>query len=135
VLVPSGSNLKVYAGKNIDVQGIRGQVDAVSGLKLNVQDVHRIGNASAGRAMNLDCKTMLGDTVEFKAGGDLRFHVRDLTSAHIRVKDLGGFWEARIGEGAKSISLKCGGDVTLVTNQKVEPLPPNYVLGKIERPK
>jgi len=134
VLVPFGSNLKIYSGKDIDVQEIRGQVDAFSGLKLNVQDVYRVGNASAGRAMNLDCETMLGDKVEFQAGGDLRFHVRDLTSAHIRVKDLGGFWEARIGDGTKSVSLKCGGDVTLVTDQKVEPLPPNFILGKIERP-
>ena len=116
------------------MQGIRGQVDAFSVLKLNLQDVQRLGNASAGRAMNLDCETMLGDTVEFKAGGDLRFHVHDLTSAHIRVRDLGGFWEAKIGGGAKSVSLKCGGDVTLVTDQKVEPLPPNYILGKIKRP-
>jgi hypothetical protein len=134
VSVPSGSDLKVYAGRNIDVQGIRGRVDAFSGLKLSVQDVQRLGHASAGRAMNLDCEAVLGDKVEFKAGGDLRFHVRDLTSAHIRVKDLGGFWEAKIGDGAKSVSLKCGGDVTLVTDQKVEPLPPNYILGKIERP-
>jgi hypothetical protein len=133
VLVPFSSNLKVYAGKDIDVQGIRRQVDAFSGLKLNVEEVQCIGNASAGGTMNLDCETMLGDKVEFKAGGDLRFHVRDLTSAHIRVKDLGGFWEAKIGAGEKSVSLKCGGDVTLVTDEKVEPLPPNYVLGKIER--
>jgi hypothetical protein len=134
VMLPFGSNLKVYAGKDIDVQDIRGQVDAFSGLKLNVEEVQCIGNASAGGTMNLDCETMLGDKVEFKAGGDLRFHVRDLTSAHIRVKDLGGFWEAKIGAGEKSVSLKCGGDVTLVTDEKVEPLPPNYVLGKIERP-
>lgn len=134
VLVPSGSNLKVYAGKDIDVQGIRGQVDAFSGLKLNLQDVYRLGIASAGGRMNLDCETMLGNRVEFKAGGDLRFYIRDMTSAHFRVKDLGGFWEAKIGSGEKSVTLKCGGDVTLVTEEKVEPLPPNYILGKIEKP-
>lgn len=133
VWVPFGSDLKVYAGKDIDVQGIRGRVDAFSGLKLSLQEVQLLGNASAGRAMNLDCESVLGDTVEFKAGGDLRFHVHDLISAHIRVKDLGGFWEVKIGGGAKSVLLKCGGDVTLVTDQKVEPLPPNYILGKIER--
>jgi hypothetical protein len=134
VFVPFGSDLKVYAGKDIDVQSIRGRVDAFSGFKLSLQNVQRLGHASAGRSMNLDCEIMLGENVEFKAGGDLRFHIRDLTSVHIRVKDLGGFWEARIGDGAKSVSLKCGGDVTLVTDQKVEPLPPNYILGKIERP-
>lgn len=134
VRVPFGSSLKVYAGKDIEVQGIRGRVDAFAGYRLNLQDIDYLGNASAGGTMNLDCQTMLGDKVEFKAGGDLRFHIRDLTSASIRVKDLGGFWEAKIGSGEKSVSLKCGGEVTLVSDQKVEPLPPHYVLGKIEGP-
>ena len=84
--------------------------------------------------MNIDCQTMTGNNVTFGAGRDLRFHVVDLTSVHLRVKDIGGYWEARIGEGGKSIYLKSGGDVTFVTDQKVEPLPPNYILGKIERP-
>jgi hypothetical protein len=47
---------------------------------------------------------------------------------------LGGYWEAQIGEGEKSVYLKSGGDVTLVTDQTVEALPPNYILGKIEKP-
>jgi len=134
VLVPFESNLKIYAGKDIDVQGIRGQVDAYSGLKLNMQNVNCLGNASAGWTMSIDCETMLGDNVEIKSGSDLRFHVRDLTSAQIRVKDLGGYWEARLGAGEKSVYLKSGGDVTFVTDQKVEPLPPDYILGKIEKP-
>ena len=134
VLVPFESTVKVYAGKNVDVQGINGQVDAYAGLKLNLQDVYRLGNASAGATMNIDCQTMLGNKVEFKAGFDLRFYVHDLASAHIRIRDLGGYWEARIGDGEKSVYLKSGGDVTFVTDQPVEPLPPNYILGKIERP-
>ena len=134
VFVPSGSNLKVYAGNDIEVQDIQGQVDAYSGFKLSLQNVTSLGNASAGWTMNLDCQTMIGDKAEFKAGSDIRFHVRDLTSAYIRVKDIGGYWEARIGGGEKSVSFKCGGDVTLVTDQKIEPLPPNYILGKVERP-
>jgi len=134
VLVPFESNLKVYAGKDINIQNIRGQVDAYSGLHLNLQDVNRLGNASAGGAMNLDCQTMPGTNMEFKCGRDLRFHVHDLTSARIRVRDLGGYWEARIGGGEKSVYLKSGGDVTLVTDQTVEALPPNYILGKIEKP-
>jgi hypothetical protein len=134
VLVPFDSNLKVYAGKDIEVQGVRGQVDAYSGFELSLKDVYRLGHASAGGPMDIDCQTMKGDKVEFKAGGDLRFNVHDLTSAYIRVKDLGGYWEARIGAGEKSVTLKCGGDVTLVTDQQVEALPPNYILGKIERP-
>jgi hypothetical protein len=134
VLVPFASNLKVYAGKNIDVQAIRGQVDAYSGYKMSLQGVYRLGHASAGGSMDVDCQTFLGDRVEFNAGGDLRFLVRDLTSAHIRVRDIGGFWEARIGAGDKSVTLKSGGDVTIVTDQKVEPLPPDYILGKVEKP-
>jgi hypothetical protein len=134
VSVPFSSNIKVYAGKDIDVQNIRGVVDAYSGLKLNMQDVYCLGNASAGGSMNIDCQTMLVMEVTFGAGGDLHFHVADLTSARLRVKDIGGYWEARIGASEKSVYLKSGGDVTFVTDQKVVPLPPNYILGKIERP-
>lgn len=134
VLVPFESNIKVYAGNDIDVQGIKGQVDAYAGLNLSLQDVYRLGNASAGGAMNIDCQTMTGKDVTFGAGDDLRFHIADLTSARLRVKDIGGYWEARIGGGEKSVYLKSGGDVTFVTDQTVEPLPPNYILGKIEKP-
>jgi hypothetical protein len=134
VFVPFESNLKVYAGKDIDVHSIKGQVDAYSGLHLHLQGVDRLGNASAGGAMNLDCQTMLGTNVEFKCGRDLRFHVHDLSNARIRVRDLAGYWEGRIGGGEKSVYLKSGGDVTVVTNRTVEALPPNYILGKIEKP-
>lgn len=133
VLVPFPSNLKIYAGKDIHVEGVRGQVDAYSGAKLSLQGVYCLGNVSAGRMMNIDCQTMTGNDVTFGAGSDIRFHVANLTSARLRVKDIGGYWEARIGEGEKSVYLKSGGDVTFVTDEKVEPLPPNYILGKIEK--
>ena len=134
VFVPLASNLKVYAGMDIDVQGIRGQVDAYSGAKLNLQDVFSVGHASAGRSMNIVCEALIGNNLEFTAGGDLRFYIHDLTSARIRVKDLGGYWEGRIGAGEVSVYLKCGGDAILVTERNVEPLPPDYILGNIERP-
>ncbi len=134
VWVPFNSSLKVYSGKDCDVQAVRGQVDAYAGFNLSLQDVYCLSNASAGRAMSLDCQTMLADNAEFTAGRDLRFHILSLTSARIRVNDIGGYWEARIGDGEKSVYLKSGGDVTLVTDQKVEALPPNYVLGNIEKP-
>lgn len=134
VFVPRESHLKVYSGKDIDVREIRGRVDAYSAQNLKLQDVYQLGNVSAGSTMDIDCQTLFGEQVEFKAGSDLRFHVHELTSARIRVRDLGGYWEARIGNGEKTIYLKSGGDVTLVTDQPVEPLPPNYILGKIERP-
>jgi hypothetical protein len=134
VWVPFGSNLKIYAGKDIDVQSIEGLVDAYSGFALNLQAVQRAGHVSAGGPMSLDCKSIQGEDVEIKAGRDLRFFIHDLTSARLRVRDLGGYWEARIGAGEKSVYLKSRGDVILVTDQVVEPLPPNYILGKIEKP-
>src|SRR5688572_9013319 len=134
VRVPLESNLKVYAGKDIDVQSIQGQVDAYASLNLNVQDVYRLGNASAGGAMNIQCQTMSAKDVTFSAGNDLRFQIIDLVSTLLLVKDLGGYWEARIGAGESSVYLKSGGDVTFVTDQTVEPLLPNYILGKIEKP-
>jgi hypothetical protein len=126
--------LKVYAGRNIDVQGIDGQVDGYAGSDLKLRGVFALHRASAGGSMDLACQTMNADKVEFKCGRDLRFHVRDLTSAQVRVKDLGGYWEARIGSGERSIYHKCGGDVTLVTDQKVTPMPPDNVLGRVEQP-
>jgi len=134
VLVPFDSNVKVYAGRDINVLNIKGQVDAYAGFKLNLQDVHCLGNASAGWTMDIDCQTMAGSDVTFSTGSDLRFHIADLTSVRLRVKDLGGYWEARIGDGGKSVYLKSGGDVTFVTDQKVEPQPPDYILGRIEKP-
>ncbi len=134
VLVPISSTLKVYAGKDIEVQDIQGQVDAYAGLNLKLKNVQILGTVSAGRAMNIDCQTMTGTDVTYGAGSDLRFHVADLASVRLRVKDIGGYWEARIGDGEKSVYLKSGGDVTFVTDQKVEALPPNFVLGTIETP-
>lgn len=134
VLVPFESHLKVYAGKDIQVHDIQGQVDAFAGLNLELQDVYRLGNASAGGTMNIASQTMTGRDVTFGAGNDLLFYVADLTSARLRVKDIGGYWEARIGSGEKSVYLKAGGDVTIVTEQQVQALPPNYILGKIEKP-
>jgi hypothetical protein len=134
VLVPISSRLKVYAGKDIEVGDIQGQVDAYSGLNLKLRNVQVLGIVSAGRAMDIDCRTMAGMDVTYGAGSDLRFHVADLTSVRLRVKDIGGYWEARIGGGEKSVYLKAGGDVTFVTDQTVDALPPDFILGTIDRP-
>ena len=134
LLVPISSSLKVYAGKDIEVQDIQGQVDAYAGLNLKLQNVQIMGTVSAGRALDVDCQAMLGTDVTIGAGSDLRFHIADLTSVRLRVKDIGGYWEARIGNSEKSIYLKSGGDVTFVTDQKVEALPPDFILGTIEKP-
>lgn len=134
VLVPFGANVKLYAGRDVDVQGLQGYVDAYTGGKLRLKEVYGLGSVHAGSSIDIDCQTMQADQAEIKAGSDIRFRVRELTSVRLRVKDLGGYWEAQIGAGEKSVYLKSGGDVTLVTDQAVEALPPNYVLGKIELP-
>ena len=134
VSVPLSSNMKIYAGKNIDAQSLKGQVDAYAGLHLTIRDVYCLGHASAGGKMDVDCQTICEEAITYTAGGDLRFHIQSLTNAHIRVNDLGGYWEGRIGDGLISVTLKAGGDVTLVTDQEVLALPPNYILGKIEKP-
>jgi len=134
VLVPEQAVVTVYAGKDIDVRGVEGQVDAYAGHALNLQGIRCLGHASAGRAMTIESQTLCGNEEVFQAGGDLRFHVADLTSVRLRVKDIGGYWEARLGAGEKSVYLKCTGDATLVTDQPVEALPPYFILGKIEKP-
>ena len=133
VNVPRGASLKVYAGNDIEIQDIQGSVDAYSGGKIQMQAVGALGTASSGGAMNLECQSLVHPKAEFKAGGDLRLFVRDLNSARVRVSDLGGYWEALIGDGEKRVTLKCGGDVTLVTDEQVLAQPPQYILGKIEK--
>ena len=84
--------------------------------------------------MDLECETIEGSEVKLTAGRDLRCYIRGLTSALVAVKDLGDSWQGRIGAGEVRLTLKAGGDVTLVTDQTVEALPPDYILGQIERP-
>ena len=134
VLVPAGASVKVYAGKNAEIVGIHGTVVAVAGLNLSVKGACRLGQASAGGAMSIDCRALEAQDVTFNAGSDLSFHVQELASARIRVNDIGGYWEARMDSGEVSVFLKSGGDVTLVTDQPVQALPPHYVLGRIEKP-
>ena len=57
-----------------------------------------------------------------------------LKDARIVVTDLGGTWEGMIGAGKVTLRLKAGGDAVLVTDQKVEAVPPDYILGQIEAP-
>ena len=134
VSVPRGANLKIYAGKNIVLEGLDGTADGFAGLHLTFRDVAKLGRASAGGRMDLDCRSMIGVDNTYKSGLDLRFHIQDLTSARMRIKDIGGYWEAQIGSAEKSVYLKCGGDAILVSDQEVQALPPDYILGKIEKP-
>jgi len=132
--IPEGSRVKVYAGRNAEVSAIRGGVAIVAGGDVRVHNIRSLVHASSGGSIDMEFETIEGDEAKFEAGRDLRLYVRDLTSARFIVSDLGGYWEGVIGAGKVAVRLKAGGDVTLVTDQKVEAIPPNYLMGQIERP-
>jgi hypothetical protein len=134
VRVPLGSRVKVYAGKGAQVSGVQGTVTIITGGDVRVRNVRSLAHVSSGGAMDLECETVAGEAVKFEAGRDLRCYVRGLANARVIVTDLGGSWEGVIGSGKVTVRLKAGGDATLVTDQKVEALPPDYLLGQIERP-
>jgi len=134
VWAPAHSTVKIYAGKDLQVEGIHGRVDCAAGRNMTVRDIDWLGNASAGSKMNLHCTSLAEERPDFNAGSDLRLHVLDLKNARIQVKDLGGFWEGRIGDGEKLVLLKSGGNVTVVTDEEVTALPPDFILGNIEKP-
>ena len=134
VRVPYGSTVKVYAGRSVEARDIRGAVTVYAGRDVLLRNVHALVHASAGRAMDLDCETLAGENVKFSAGRDLRFYIRDLNNARIRVDDLGGDWEGVIGDGRRQIRLKAGGDVIVVTDQPVKAQSPDEILGHIELP-
>ncbi len=134
VLVPVHSNVKVYSGKSLVVQGVQGEVSAYAGLNLALQQVARVAHASAGGKMDIDCDEVVGKELKFSAGRDIRIQVRDLPSAFFKVNDLGGYWEGRVGDGQVRLVIKAGGDVTLVTDREVKAQPPDFILGKIEKP-
>ncbi len=134
VSVPLGSTVKVYAGKSVEVQDIRGSVTLYAGFNAHVRNVHTLVHVSAGGSVDFECEQVEGDDVKFTAGRDLRCSIRGLTDARVMVDDLGGYWEGIIGEGRTKVRLKAGGDVTLVTDQVITGQPPYNIIGKIERP-
>ena len=142
IQVPGDSNVTVYAGKSAEVQDIQGSVSVYAGRDVRVRNVRTLVHATAGGAMDLDCEAVEGRDVKFSAGRDLRCHIKNLTDAQVMVNDLGGYWEANIiGQRIRirlkadiKLRLKAGGDVTLVTDQEVKGQPPDYLLGKIEKP-
>ncbi len=134
VRVPLGCDVIVYAGHSAEVHHIHGRVTATAGHDLQVHDVQTLVHAAAGGDLDIDCSTLGGDEFKFGAGRDLRFYVHDLTDAKVIIKDLGGYWEAILGNGQLNIWLTAGGDATLVTDQEVKAQPPHYLLGNIERP-
>lgn len=134
VLVPSASIVKVYAGKNVVAQNIRGSVTVSAGGNAQLKNVHSLVFASAGGAMDLDCETLAQEDIKFSSGRDLRIYIHDLSNTKIIVNDMGGYWEGIIGDAQRKIRLNAGGDITIVTAQKVKGQPPTYVIGNIETP-
>jgi hypothetical protein len=134
IRVPLNSNVIIYAGRDAEVRHVQGRVIADAGRDLSVQDVQTLVHAAAGGDLNLDCVTLGGDEFKFSAGRDLRFYVRDLDDARITINEAGTYWEAVLGSGRIKIRLKAGGEVTLITDREVQPQPPYYLLGNIERP-
>jgi hypothetical protein len=117
VHVPLGSSVKVYAGANAEVSKIKGSVTVIAGGRVRVRDVHTLVHGSSGSEMDLECETIVKDETKFEAGRDLRFCIRDLTSARVFVNDQSGYREKVIGDEELTVRLKAGGDVTLVTDQ------------------
>jgi hypothetical protein len=133
VWVPFNSQVKIYAGKSVNAHDLRGLVAVTAGKHITLRNVNALSQASAGGNMDLECEQLAEGDLKFSAGRDIRFSVRTLTDVRLSIHDLGGKWEASIGEGRVKILLKAGGDVTLVTNQELTPLAPHYLLGKIEK--
>jgi hypothetical protein len=134
VFVPFNSVLKVYSGKGADVNGVQGTVAVYAGGNALLRNVGTLLHVSAGGAIDLECERVDGKDIKFSAGRDLRCYIRDLANATLSVHDLGGYWEGQMGDGAEKIKLRAGGDVIVVTEQMVTARPPDYVLGRIEKP-
>jgi hypothetical protein len=134
VRVPFNSNVIAYAGHDAEVHHLQGRMMVSAGRNARVQDVQTLVHAAAGGDLNIDCVALGGDEFNFSAGRDLRFHVRDLHDARVMINEAGTYWEAVLGTGRIKVRLNAGGDVTLVTDREVQPQPPYYILGHIERP-
>ncbi len=127
------SRVEVTAGGDLDVNvPVASVVDVSAQHDVVIRGVHRLARASAGKDMHIDCEAVDGSDVKFEAGGDVRFHVHDLSNARLIINDLGGQWEVSFGDGRRTIQLKAGGDVTLVTKQKPDSV--SDVFGQIETP-
>jgi hypothetical protein len=134
VRVPLGSTVKVYAGRKLDLSGVAGRVSIYTGGDARLRAVGSLVHASCGGALDVECRSLEGSELKLEAGRDLRCQVKTLDDARVLVSDLGGSWEGRIGAGRVTLRLKAGGDVTLVTDQKVLAQGPDFVIGRIERP-
>jgi hypothetical protein len=132
--VPYQSDVRVYAGLDGQVEGVSGDVGVVAGKNLVIRAAGRLTTASAGWTADIDCEKLAGDEMKLQAGRDLRLAVYSLPGALIRVTDLGGRWEGLIGDGRFRLTIVAGGDATLVTDAPISGVPPDYILGHVEKP-
>jgi len=134
VMLPFDSHIKVYAGKSVNARNIQGSLAVYAGWKVHIREVRTILHISAGGPVDFECDEVKGDDVKFAAGGNVRCHIRLLADARLMIHDARGYWEGVIGKGRVKIRFKSGGSVTLVTDQKIVPQPPHYLLGKLDKP-
>ncbi|MEP7357533.1 MAG: hypothetical protein ABI847_09870 [Anaerolineales bacterium] len=134
VTVPVGSLVIVYGGKSVDVAGPVAGLTVFASRDVVVRGAGILNAVSSGGALDFECDSIGSQPAKFSAGGDLRCYIRGLTDARVWVSDLGGEWEGLLGAGGPRIELRAGGDVVLVTKHPVEAQPPEYVLGRVERP-
>lgn len=133
VLVPVNSQVKIYAGKGVVARNLTGPVAVYAGTDVTLRNVHTLSQVSAGGAMDLESDELAPGDLKFAAGHDLRFSIASLTNVRLVIHDLGGKWEAAVGNGQNKILLKAGGDVTIVTDQQLVPQSPDHLLGAIQK--
>jgi len=133
VRVPFASEISVYTGKDAEILDIRNRIAIASvGGHLTIERAQRLAHAQCGRSMTIDCQEFEADRVKFEAGGNIRCHIANLVDTRVMIQDLGGKWELGFGSKRRTLQLKGGGDVTLVTGQTPDELP--EVFGQIEGP-
>lgn len=131
VRLPFSSEIKVYTSKDAEILDIRNRIAVASvGGYLTIERSNRLAHAQSGRSMNIECEAFETDKIKFEAGGNLRCHIVNLADTQVMIQDLGGKWELGFGSKRRTLQLKCGGDVTLVTDQIPDELP--EVFGQIE---
>lgn len=133
VLVPVNSQVKIYAGKRVAARNLTGPVAVFAGSDVTLRNVHTLSQVSAGGAMDLEGDELVPGDLKFAAGRDIRFSIATLADVRLLIHDLGGKWEATVGEGQTKILLKAGGDVTLITDQELVPQSPDFLLGAIQK--
>jgi hypothetical protein len=132
--LPIGSELTVYSGRSTTLTGVSGRVTIHAGGGAFLRGAGTLLHLSAGGLADIEAEEIGAGETRLTAGSHLRCAIRQLRDTRILVSDVGGRWEGRIGHGRARLLLTAGGDVTIVSAQALEPQPPHFILGRIERP-